>query len=386
MASVKQRGPSWRAVVRIPGGGKKTATFDTEAQARAWARSVEGRRAQLSLEPHQAAGVSVLELLDQFESVARRQDGGRWNELRLRAFARDEELAGLRLGEVSRHHVELWIERRREQPSSRTGEPVKGSTVQRELNLLSSAFQWAVTSRKWISTNPCHGIGKLPGARSARRPKTLTPEQIQAMCQATGYSMDPQLRTLSARVGAAWLLSLETGMRSGEILRARPEHYLRGQRTLFVAAEERGGRKGSKSGTVDASRMVPLTQRAMKLLDQLVATMPADQQPDPAGGRARPPYIVGVSDGQRDALFRKARKLAGLAEFTYHDSKHEACTRLCKFLDVIQLSHAIGTKDLKLLRDTYYINDASATAALLPASLTNLAVAPQRRAWEDLNP
>lgn len=49
--------------------------------------------------------------------------------------------------------------------------------------------------------------------------------------------------------------------------------------------------------------------------------------------------------------------------------KHEAATRLAGFIDVIALSHAIGTKDLKLLRDTYYNNDASRIAHSLPDSL-----------------
>ena len=105
----------------------------------------------------------------------------------------------------------------------------------------------------------------------------------------------------------------------------------------------------------------------MELLDLLLATMPRDQEVQ--DGFSLPPYIVGLNDSQRDALWRKARTQAGMAEFTFHDAKHEACTRLSKFLDVIALSHAIGTKDIRLLRDTYYISDASGAAKLLPARL-----------------
>jgi integrase len=97
----------------------------------------------------------------------------------------------------------------------------------------------------------------------------------------------------------------------------------------------------------------------MELLDRLVATMPADQ-----------PYIVGVNDSTRDTLWRKARDRSGVEDLTFHDLKHEACTRLSKFIDVIALSHAVGTKDVRLLRDTYYNNDAERNAALLPAQLS----------------
>jgi integrase len=87
-------------------------------------------------------------------------------------------------------------------------------------------------------------------------------------------------------------------------------------------------------------------------------------------GFSMPPYIVGINDSQRDALWRKARNQAGVEDLHFHDTKHEAATRLSKYIDVLALSHAIGTKDIRLLRDTYYNNDASRIATLLPKQLS----------------
>jgi integrase len=372
MASTEIRGDSIRFIVRVPGAGKKSATFDNtpsgRRQGEQWAAGLERKKAagQLTGEARQMTAGELFEL---FEDEASKSDSAKWNVLRLRKWQRDP-LAQMRITDIVTHDINEWARRQMSKPSARTGEPISGATVKRELNLMSTAFNWAV-ARKWIPVNPCHGADRLVGHQKARKPTTLTADQIKAVCIATGFATDPQLRTFTARVGAAWLLALETGMRSGEILRLRPEHYWRDRRTVHVAAEERGGRKSSKSGraTVDPSRNVPLTARAMELLDLLVATMPADQEPQPEYGMLRPPYIVGLNDSQRDALWRKARTQAGLDEFTFHDAKHEACTRLCKFLDVLELSHAIGTKDVRLLRDTYYINDASAAAAKLPQRL-----------------
>jgi len=134
--------------------------------------------------------------------------------------------------------------------------------------------------------------------------------------------------------------------------------YEKRGRTIRAVVRLPGGRKGACSGHVQASRTVPLTGRAVALLDQLLQTMPAGQ-----------PYIVGMTDQQRDANWRKCRDMSGVENLHFHDAKHEAATRLCKFLDVIALSHAIGTKDLKLLRDTYYNNDAAHAATLLPQQL-----------------
>ena len=149
-------------------------------------------------------------------------------------------------------------------------------------------------------------------------------------------------------------------MRSGEMLRLRPEDYHRDEKYIRVSATEKGGRKGSRSGKArNPGRDVPLTKRAIEILDQLLL--------NPVKGS---PYIVGVTDGSRDALWRKARDQSGLDDLTFHDSKHEAATRLSKFLDVFQLSHAIGTKDLRLLRDTYYSKDVARAVAQLPDQLS----------------
>lgn len=356
MASFEQRGAGIRATVRLPGGKKAQATFDTRAQAEAWARDIERRKSLGTLR----SGVTAGNLFEAYlDAVASKSDSAKWNTLRIMKWLKDP-LADKRLSDIVTHDVNEWISRRLTQPNEKTGKLPQSSTVNRELNLMSAAFTYAVADRGWIQVNPCHGCRRPPKGK-ARKPGLLTADEIMAVRIATGYESDPDLRTLTARVGACFLLALETGMRSGEILRLRPQDYWPERRTAHVAALEMGGRKSGQSGraSVDPSRHVPLTRTAMGILSALLASMPPDQ-----------PYIVGVSDRQRDALWRKALKQAGVEGHTFHDMKHEAATRLSKFLDVLALSHAIGTKDVKLLRDTYYVNDASAAAALLPDKLS----------------
>ena len=352
MASVEQRGTAWRAVVRLDNGKKITATRDTRAEAVAWGEAQERLKAAGMLRLGSECDVTVEAMFEAYETaVASKTDSAKWNILRIRKWSHDP-IALRKLHSIVTHDINEWINRR--------GEAVSGSTVNRELNLMSGAFAYAVKDRKWIEVNPCHGARRPASARPRARPP-LSPSQIEAICVATGYHRDPELRTKTARVGACFLLAMETGARSGEILRARPIDFWRARSTLHIAAIEVGGRKGSKSGRsqLDPSRNVPLTGRAIELLDQLLASMPAEQ-----------PYIVGISDSSRDALWRKAVKQAGLVDVHFHDMKHEAATRLAPFLDVLALSHAIGTKDVRLLRDVYYNSDASRSAALLPQQLS----------------
>lgn len=354
MASFEKRGSSVRAIVKFP-DGKRSATFDTMTEARAWATNLERQKLQGTLK--NAKVRTVQDLILDYLPRAEMTDSGRWNKLRLMRFC-ESSLAKVKLDEVTPHHINEWI-------TDRLAE-VKPGTVNRELNLWRSVFTHGVQTRKWLLTNPCRDSIRPPAG--ARRDRTLlTPAEIEAIAVATGYHEQSDLSTKLSRVGACFFLAMETALRSGEILRMRPQDYNRDARTLYVHALERGGRKGTKSGTVQASRWVPLTNRAIEILDQLIATMPKNQEPKP--NFSMPPYIVGMTDGQRDALWRKARDRSGVEDLHFHDLKHEAATRLAKFIDVIALSHAIGTKDLKLLRDTYYNNDATRIAHSLPASL-----------------
>jgi len=358
MAGYSERSGAVRVTVRLPGGGRKTSTFDTRREAEDWAASIERKAATGAL-----SDATVGELFEEYlDNIASKTDSAKWNRYRILRWLR-APLASRRLREVTTHDIVLWSNARCQEVSS--------ATVNRELNLMSAAFTYAVKVRGWSSSNPCHEAHRPEKGRPRGR-ELLTPDQIRAIVAAGGYDTDLELSTKTARVVASWLLSLETGMRSGEVLRIRPRDYMRDKRTVRVAAVDVGGRKSARSGRVngDPSRLVPLTAEAMNLLDRLLASMPGGQVV--AVGFSSPPYLVGINDQQRDALWRKVRDRSGVEDLTYHDSKHEACTRLSKFLDVIDLSHAVGTKDLRLLRDTYYKTDASASAALLPHSLTGV--------------
>lgn len=355
MASFERRGSSIRAIVSFP-DGKRSRTFDTMLEARRWAAELEHKK-KGGFE-RTAKRRTVEDLFMAYLPVAVATDSAKWNRIRLMAFC-NAPLGRVFLSDVGPEHIEDWIRDR-----LRT---VAGSTVNRELNLMSAAFSYGVKVRKWLDINPCHGVKRPPNGAPRHR-RLLTAHELAAIASATGYDPEMPPRTLLARVGACFFLALETGMRSGEILRLRPQDYDRDARTVYVHALEQGGRKGTRSGQVRADRSVPLTERAIQILDQLVASMPPDQKPRPE--MSMPPYIVGMTDQQRDALWRKARDRSGVCDLRFHDTKHEACTRLAAYVDVIALSHAVGTKNLKLLRDTYYNVDAEKIAQALPTSLS----------------
>jgi integrase len=72
-----------------------------------------------------------------------------------------------------------------------------------------------------------------------------------------------------------------------------------------------------------------------------------------------------VDSASLDTLFRKARKRAGLAGFTFHDSRAEALTRMSSKLDPFELARVSGHKDMGILLSRYYRKTASEIARKL---------------------
>ncbi|MGE8450918.1 MAG: tyrosine-type recombinase/integrase, partial [Pseudomonadales bacterium] len=99
------------------------------------------------------------------------------------------------------------------------------------------------------------------------------------------------------------------------------------------------------------ARDVPLSSRAIELLE-LLPTVEAGEP------------LFNLSDKSRDALFRKGRDRSGLKNLTFHDTRHEAITRLAKKLQPLALARMTGHTDLNELM-TYYNESAAEIAAML---------------------
>ena len=61
---------------------------------------------------------------------------------------------------------------------------------------------------------------------------------------------------------------------------------------------------------------------------------------------------------------RRARIRAKIDDLTFHDSRHDAITRLAQKLSVLQLARVVGHRDVRSLM-TYYNETAESMARLL---------------------
>ena len=126
-------------------------------------------------------------------------------------------------------------------------------------------------------------------------------------------------------------------MRSGEIVGLTWERVDLERRVAHLPL--------TKNGT---ARDVPLSQEAVRLLEALPRLTPA----------------FGLTDAQRDILWRKLRARAKVDGLTFHDARHQAITNLAKKLDVLPLARMVGHRDIRQLM-TYYNETAEDLAKRL---------------------
>ena len=278
------------------------------------------------------------------KEVSIHKDGYRWEALRLNAIGRFKiggvHLEDMKLVDVTSDVLGQWRDYRLNVDGAKgPHKGVVGSTVNRELNLISHVFTCATKEWRWIVERPTTNVRRPK--ESDHRERLYTDDEIGRLCFALGFDLggEEEVGTVSQRVAATFLFALETAMRAGEICNLVPQDIV--------------GRvaKVRKSKTTVGKRSVPLSPRALELLKLLPAV--ADDVP-----------MFGVSSASVDTLFRKARDRAMVEDATFHDSRHNATTRLAKKFQVLDLARAIGHSDLKKLM-VYYNESAEEMAKLL---------------------
>jgi integrase len=217
---------------------------------------------------------------------------------------------------------------------------VLGSSVNRDLNLLSHVFTTAAKEWKWIAKSPTTDVRrpKYPPPRE----RLYTQDEIDRLCLALGLDADSSavVGTKYEQVALAFLFAIETAMRAGEICSITPAHVI--GRVVKLTPDI------TKNGT---SRSVPLSKAAAALLARLPA-------PGDSG------MLFGITAASLDAIFRKIRTRAAVEGATFHDTRHLAITRLAKKVEVLDLARMVGHRDLKQLL-VYHNEDAETTAPRL---------------------
>lgn len=324
MAAIRKRGTAWRAEIVRTIDGKRiriSESFATKQQAQAWAIEKEAellgiRRTGATHRLDADQSITLSETLERYrDQVTPTKRGAHWEKLRINLIIREfPELGSTRLPKLSPEILAKWRDKRLSQ--------VSGSTVNREMNIISAVLEHARREWRLVASNPCRDVRRPPNPR--HREQRISDVGRDTIAAALGFDGKPPTRKRQ-EVAIMFLVAVETGMRSGELVNLRwrdvQEHHLR------ITTSKNGD-----------ARDIPLSRSARELIG-LMKGKNSDS-------------VFSVGDRERDAIYRKYRPKE-FDHIKFHDTRHEAVTRLSRKLDVLELARMIGHRDLKSLM-VYY--------------------------------
>ena len=328
MASFKKLNSGlWQAQVRLK-KVRKSASFATKTEAKDWATVEEYKiKTAEPIKTPQVSQITVGDLMKQYELEFSRKKGGYdWEQKQITRILKTP-MAELLVGDVTKAHIREWRNKRLE--------TVQGSTVNREWNLFSHIFSMARDEYEYISVSPFTGVRRPKD--NPDRDRLISDSEIEQLRVVSGFD-GVTSKLIKEKVFVAFLFAIETAMRAGEICNLTWDNVNKEDRTAFLPKTKNG-----------KSRTVALSSRAIELLGCLT--------------KERHDKCFGLKSSQITANFTILVNKTLIENLNFHDTRHEAITRLAKKLPVLALARNTGHTDIKKLM--VYYNETGAEIAKL---------------------
>ncbi len=326
MGTFRKRGDAWRAEIH-KAGRRESRTFPTKREAQEWAAA---RETELAISA--VGGITprtVAQVLQKYrDEISPRNKGHRWERVRIERFLKEEaKLCAKPIHAVTTTDLAAWRDRRLSQ--------VQPVSVRRDIALLRAAWSYARKEWKNLKDDPWLDLTMPPEGR--HRERIYAQDEIDRIVTALGWEDGQPVTTARQQVAVCFLLSLETAMRSGELLSLEHAQVDLKKRVAQLDQTKNGDR-----------RAVPLSSRAVALfksIDQLDKVK-----------------MFTLTPALRDVYFRQAKAIAEVEGATFHDARATALTRLSKKLSILELARMVGHRDPRSLM--IYYRESAADIAL----------------------
>jgi integrase len=224
MASITRRGDlQWQARVRRKGYPIQIKTFNTRAEAEAWARQIESEIDRgVFVSRTEAESTTLCEVLDRYERGIVSLKKGKAQEISLLKMRKatpiaQRSMASVRSSDVAKLRDD-WLRQ--------TTPPLKPASVLRRLAILFHVF--SIVRKEWgmeSLSNPLELVRKPP----ANNARTRRVREIEDDSRDDRRAPDGELKRVVSASGSDVLptiisLAVETAMRRGEIVDLRWEH------------------------------------------------------------------------------------------------------------------------------------------------------------------
>lgn len=320
-----QRGSSWRITVTYD-KKRYSATRDTAKECEQWAtlKLLELKTGKAEIEKGIKPAFPFRQLCEKYyQEHGRHTRSSRTIKVKIVNLDRiAPDIADKSIHDFKPSDIVTWRNKRKKE--------VKIGTLRNEYAIFSAIFTYAMKELFLIESNVWHAV-PMP-SKDKPRNQRITQEHQDAVLEALEYDGISTPSKPKQYVGWAFLFALETAMRQGEILAMRRQDIKDGFIHLPM----------TKNGE---TRDVPLSKEAKRLLSLL----PADKD-----------RLIPIDKQVCATAWFRAKSKINLMQINFHDSRHEAITRMVRIrkLPVEVLAKITGHKTIGILINTYYNPDA----------------------------
>ena len=311
MANIRRlKSGNWNVQVRVVGKPARSQTFHTKSEALVWAQEQES---VLNFQHPDLLSAGLVYC----DTVLAERPSERLTRLQIKRFGNRSELSKP-LNKLTLQDINSYkLNRLRE---------VSTTTARDDLMMIRRILRWYIG--EWMAQagellpNPCDRL-TLPKARKVRE-TVISREQLAAMMKI----MTPQMAEIIE-------LAYETAMRRSEILRLTKSDLSLDERFLRVVEGKEG------------SRDVPLTKRAVALLEAAQERVCSQSQP------LYPVAAYSVSQ----ALRRARQKLGFSNDIRFHQLRHSRITEVARMgLNQLQIMVVSGHRDIRSVQRYTHLN------------------------------
>lgn len=331
MATVTKRGKYWRAQVRRLGFPPQHKTFDTHAEAEAWARVVESEMDRgIFVSRVEAERTTLAEALERYNTEISSRKAHPAQEYQRVAHWLRQPLAHRYLANLRGADFAQYRDMRRADGRAE-------NTIRLELALVSHLFE--IGRKEWgmeSLLNPLKNIRKPSGSRE--RDRRLREGEYALIADALATTGNPCARQ-------AFDLAIETSLRQGMLVQLRWEWVDLERRVIAIPASfRRHGNKGVPA-------VLPLSLRAVEVLKSL---------PAEAGG-----LVLPTTANALRCVWKRAMKDLDIRDLRWHDLRHEAASRFFeKGLHPLEVASITGHKSLTMFRRYTHLQPEALAAKL----------------------
>lgn len=331
MATFFKRPGGWQAKIRKKGFPAQSRTFDTRAEAEAWASVIESEMVRGVFVSRDAAeSTTISDLFDQYVREvlpAKRSQ----QQVKSAIGGIKKSLGAYTLATLTPQVLAEYRDVRLKK--------VGPQTVRHDLSVISRVFNHAL--REWSyhvpHGNPVKQIRLPSPPRGRDRRLKRRPDELKKLLDAAReYEQQPKN---TGEITALIEVAVETAMRRGELASLTVDQIDVKKRVVQLHQTKNGD-----------ARTVPLSTRAVQVFKTLAKKAAADAKLDKAKSTKKT-VVFGMRPDSITQAFTRICERAGVVDLTFHDLRHEATSRLFeRGFNPIEVASITGHKELKMLR------------------------------------